>query len=332
MSKTGVELNNPNLPIPAIPEGSPVLPSFPDAVLDTTTLNTSITRSHLASAFLEYFKFHIPEKEVRLQCTGGPCPNLAPCGSAFPNLRACHRTDIVAPIHIDPGPPENCPKLENQDEVGRKGADLRCSQAGDYVRHDRTLFQYFEMRDVMMDWNGVVFNSSMHFFRHGCFSDADLVGCMVSVLYSEILTPPLSCLCLPVTSLPCTSTQFTYPSSNTTVQRVERMVSMLYTPATSSPLSVFPPSHHKLVHLPQQQHHGAARGAHGEHAVHPGPWPPPSPFLCFSPPNINQFTYPSANTTVQRAGRKVSMLYTLATSYPFFCASSSCPSPPSPLL
>ncbi|CAI7795847.1 unnamed protein product [Closterium sp. NIES-53] len=199
MSKTGVELNNPNLPIPAIPEGSPVLPSFPDAVLDTTTLNTSITRSHLASAFLEYFKFHIPEKEVRLQCTGGPCPNLAPCGSAFPNLRACHRTDIVAPIHIDPGPPENCPKLENQDEVGRKGADLRCSQAGDYVRHDRTLFQYFEMRDVMMDWNGVVFNSSMHFFRHGCFSDAD----------------------------------FTYPSANTTVQRVGRMVSMLYTPATS---------------------------------------------------------------------------------------------------
>ncbi|CAI7911999.1 unnamed protein product [Closterium sp. NIES-54] len=154
---------------------------------------------------------------------------------------------------------------------------------------------------------------------------------MVSVLYSEILTPPLSCLCLPVTSLPCTSTQFTYPSSNTTVQRVERMVSMLYTPATSSPLSVFPPSHHKLVHLPQQQHHGAARGAHGEHAVHPGPWPPPSPFLCFSPPNINQFTYPSANTTVQRAGRKftypsanttvqrvgrmVSMLYTPATSF-----------------
>ncbi|CAI7794313.1 unnamed protein product [Closterium sp. NIES-54] len=51
----------------------------------------------------------------------------------------------------------------------------------------------------MMDWNGVVFNSSMHFFRHGCFSDAD----------------------------------FTYPSANTTVQRVGRMVSMLYTPATS---------------------------------------------------------------------------------------------------
>ncbi|CAI5460175.1 unnamed protein product [Closterium sp. Yama58-4] len=55
------------------------------------------------------------------------------------------------------------------------------------------------MRDVMMDWNGVVFNSSMHFFRHGCFSDAD----------------------------------FTYPSGNTTVQRMGRMVSMLYTPATS---------------------------------------------------------------------------------------------------
>ncbi|CAI5959736.1 unnamed protein product [Closterium sp. NIES-64] len=91
---------------------------------------------------------------------------------------------------------------------------------------------------------------------------------------------------LTVTSFLCAPTQFTYPSGNTSVQRVGRMVSMLYTPATSFPSS-----------------------------LSPSPPSPPSPLHIPHLPHPTQFTYPSGNTTVQRVGRMVSMLYTPATSF-----------------
>ncbi|CAI5460174.1 unnamed protein product [Closterium sp. Yama58-4] len=171
----------------------PPRPTFTEGLLKTTTLPRGIYRNKLNSTFLEYQR-NVHKGEVELHCMGGTCPNLDSCGSAFPNVRACFWPNLVDEDYIYPDQPENCPKLSNWEEVGAKGADPRCTHPGDNLRFDKYVPQYFEIKDVFVDANGVLFNESLHFFRHGCFKDKE----------------------------------FAYHANQTSVQHYHRLISLLY--------------------------------------------------------------------------------------------------------
>ncbi|CAI6008867.1 unnamed protein product [Closterium sp. NIES-65] len=174
-------------------ESLPPRPTFTEGLLKTTTLPRGIYRNKLNSTFLEYHR-NVHKGEVELHCMGGTCPNLDSCGSAFPNVRACFWPNLVDEDYIYPDQPENCPKLSNWDEVGAKGADPRCTHPGDNLRFDKYVPQYYEIKDVFVDANGVLFNESLHFFRHGCFKDKE----------------------------------FAYHANQTSVQHYHRLISLLY--------------------------------------------------------------------------------------------------------
>ncbi|CAI5511109.1 unnamed protein product [Closterium sp. Naga37s-1] len=174
-------------------ESLPPRPTFTEGLLKTTTLPRGIYRNKLNSTFLEYHR-NVHKGEVELHCMGSTCPNLDSCGSAFPNVRACFWPNLVDEDYIYPDQPENCPKLSNWDEVGAKGADPRCTHPGDNLRFDKYVPQYYEIKDVFVDANGVLFNESLHFFRHGCFKDKE----------------------------------FAYHANQTSVQHYHRLISLLY--------------------------------------------------------------------------------------------------------
>ncbi|CAI5535700.1 unnamed protein product [Closterium sp. Naga37s-1] len=171
----------------------PPRPTFTEGLLKTTSLPRGIYRNKLNSTFLEYHR-NVHKGEVELHCMGGTCPNLDSCGPAFPNVRACFWPNLVDEDYIYPDQPENCPKLSNWDEVGAKGADPRCTHPGDNLRFDKYVPQYYEIKDVFVDANGVLFNESLHFFRHGCFKDKE----------------------------------FAYHANQTSVQHYHRLISLLY--------------------------------------------------------------------------------------------------------
>ncbi|CAI5499014.1 unnamed protein product [Closterium sp. Naga37s-1] len=177
----------------AATDSLPPRPTFKEGLLKTTTLPRGIYRNKLNSTFLEYHR-NVHKGEVELHCMGGTCPNLDSCGPAFPNVRACFWPNLVDEDYIYPDQPENCPKLSNWEEVGAKGADPRCTHPGDNLRFDKYVPQYFEIKDVFVDANGVLFNESLHFFRHGCFKDKE----------------------------------FAYHANQTSVQHYHRLVSLLY--------------------------------------------------------------------------------------------------------
>ncbi|CAI5461723.1 unnamed protein product [Closterium sp. Yama58-4] len=177
----------------AATDALPPRPTFTEGLLKTTTLPRGIYRNKLNSTFLEYHR-NVHKGEVELHCMGGTCPKLDSCSSAFPNVRACFWPNLVDEDYIYPDQPENCPKLSNWDEVGAKGADPRCTHPGDNLRFDKYVPQYFEIKDVFVDSNGVLFNESLHFFRHGCFKDKE----------------------------------FAYHANQTSVQHYHRLVSLLY--------------------------------------------------------------------------------------------------------
>ncbi|GJP45602.1 hypothetical protein CLOM_g4974 [Closterium sp. NIES-68] len=168
-------------------------PTFTEGLLKTSSLPRGIYRNKLNSTFLEYHR-NVHQKEVELHCKGGTCPSLDSCGSAFPNVRACFFPNLVDEEYLFPNQPVNCPKLSNLEEVGAKGADPRCTHPGDNLRFDKFVPQYFEIKDVYVDGNGVLFNESLHFFRHGCFKDKE----------------------------------FAYHANQTSVQHYHRLVSLLY--------------------------------------------------------------------------------------------------------
>ncbi|GJP61989.1 hypothetical protein CLOP_g19100 [Closterium sp. NIES-67] len=150
----------------------PSVTSAREGILATVPLDKSINRSDLNDSFLNYHKTIYPG-QVKFRCLGEPCPNFGSCGEAFPNIRACYRPDFADEIYYRPDQPENCPKLSHANESGELGADPRCTHKTDHHWHDAFVFQFFEMKDMFINVNGLVFNRSLHFDRHGCFRDLD---------------------------------------------------------------------------------------------------------------------------------------------------------------
>ncbi|CAI5511172.1 unnamed protein product [Closterium sp. Naga37s-1] len=133
-----------------------------------TSLNRTIRRVDLNKTFLEYHH-HFREGELKLQCSGEPCPNLGSCGPEFPNLRACYWPNLVDAEYLFPDQPINCPKVMDMSvEGGREVSDTRCTHKGDDLRLDMFLPQYYELRDVYLDGDGLVFNETVFFDRHSC--------------------------------------------------------------------------------------------------------------------------------------------------------------------
>ncbi|CAI5535756.1 unnamed protein product, partial [Closterium sp. Naga37s-1] len=133
-----------------------------------TSLDRTIRRVDLNKTFLEYHH-HFREGELKLQCSGEPCPNLGSCGPEFPNLRACYWPNLVDAEYLFPDQPINCPKVMDMSvEGGKEVSDTRCTHKGDDLRLDMFLPQYYELRDVYLDGDGLVFNESVFFDRHSC--------------------------------------------------------------------------------------------------------------------------------------------------------------------
>ncbi|CAI6008779.1 unnamed protein product [Closterium sp. NIES-65] len=155
-------------PPPSPPPSHPPPPSPPalEPLFTVTSLNRTIRRVDLNKTFLEYHH-HFREGELKLQCSGEPCPNLGSCGPEFPNLRACYWPNLVDAEYLFPDQPINCPKVMDMSvEGGREVSDTRCTHKGDDLRLDMFLPQYYELRDVYLDGDGLVFNESVFFDRH----------------------------------------------------------------------------------------------------------------------------------------------------------------------
>ncbi|CAI5993911.1 unnamed protein product [Closterium sp. NIES-64] len=143
-----------------------------EGILATVPLDKSIKRTDLNDSFLNYHKTIYPG-QVKLRCMGEPCPNFGSCGDSFPTVRACFRPEFADEIYYRPDQPENCPKLSHANESGELGADPRCTHKTDHHWHDAMVFQLFELRGMFINVNGLVFNRSLHFDRHGCFRDLE---------------------------------------------------------------------------------------------------------------------------------------------------------------
>ncbi|CAI5950672.1 unnamed protein product [Closterium sp. NIES-64] len=169
----------PAAPEPADPAGQPAVQSTDEVLLGRVAeIAAELSRQmqeeqalqqvDLNKTFLEYHH-HFREGELKLQCSGEPCPNLGSCGPEFPNLRACYWPNLVDAEYLFPDQPINCPKVMDMSvEGGREVSDTRCTHKGDDLRLDMFLPQYYELRDVYLDGDGLVFNESVFFDRHSC--------------------------------------------------------------------------------------------------------------------------------------------------------------------
>ncbi|CAI5499080.1 unnamed protein product [Closterium sp. Naga37s-1] len=160
--------SHPPPPSPPPSHPPPPPPPLKEPLFTVTSLNRTIHRVNLNKTFLEYHH-HFREGELKLQCSGEPCPNLGSCGPEFPNLRACYWPNLVDAEYLFPDQPINCPKvMDTSVEGGREVSDARCTHKGDDLRLDMFLPQYYELRDVYLDGDGLVFNQTVFFDRHSC--------------------------------------------------------------------------------------------------------------------------------------------------------------------
>ncbi|CAI5948218.1 unnamed protein product [Closterium sp. NIES-64] len=176
----------PAAPEPADPAGQPAVQSTDEVLLGRVAEiaaelsrqmqeEQALQRVDLNKTFLEYHH-HFREGELKLQCSGEPCPNLGSCGPEFPNLRACYWPNLVDAEYLFPDQPINCPKVMDMSvEGGREVSDTRCTHKGDDLRLDMFLPQYYELRDVYLDGDGLVFNESVFFDRHSCADKGNVV-------------------------------------------------------------------------------------------------------------------------------------------------------------
>ncbi|CAI7862733.1 unnamed protein product [Closterium sp. NIES-53] len=207
-------------PPPSPPPSHPPPPSPPplDPLFTVTSLNRTIRRVDLNKTFLEYHH-HFREGELKLQCPGEPCPNLGSCGPEFPNLRACYWPNLVDAEYLFPDQPINCPKVMDMSvEGGREVSDTRCTHKGDDLRLDMFLPQYYELRDVFLDGDGLVFNDSVSSTWMGMGGDGLVFHRTVFFDWPSLPIPP----CVPL------SVQFSFKPGKARVRHYNRLVSLMY--------------------------------------------------------------------------------------------------------
>ncbi|CAI5511106.1 unnamed protein product [Closterium sp. Naga37s-1] len=248
-----------------------------EGILATVPLDKSIKRTDLNDSFLNYHKTIYPG-QVKLRCMGEPCPNFGSCGDSFPTVRACFRPEFADEIYYRPDQPENCPKLSHANESGELGADPRCTHKTDHHWHDAMVFQLFELRGMFINVNGLVFNRSLHFDRHGCFRDLEFdykagesqgmkLHLVVSLAYNHA---------------------FDYKAGEAQVMKLHRVVSLAYNHA-------FAFYHSLVAFFPQFL----------PHALCPHP----------AQPRLHQFDYKAGESQVMKLHRVVSLAYNHAVAF-----------------
>ncbi|CAI5959696.1 unnamed protein product, partial [Closterium sp. NIES-64] len=105
-----------------------------------------------------------------IRCHGPPCPDFAPCGSAYPKVHACWNEHLDAPLLLPARAPLNCPKkapLKNP-RVPWQNHDKTCSHPRDFNPREPSAMQVFRLHEVMVTHKGFVFNATHRYVHQGC--------------------------------------------------------------------------------------------------------------------------------------------------------------------
>ncbi|CAI5994430.1 unnamed protein product [Closterium sp. NIES-64] len=159
-----------------------------------------------------------------IRCHGPPCPDFAPCGSAYPNVHACWNEHLDAPLLLPARAPLNCPKkapLKNP-RVPWQNHDKTCSHPRDFNPREPSAMQVFRLHEVMVTHKGFVFNATHRYVHQGCkrFNPRSYLG--KKRVQLEAIPSPLSTLLHPP-HLPITLTQYSYPQGQKATNKMCRI-------------------------------------------------------------------------------------------------------------